>query len=237
MNVPMFQKDKEFHAAGYVGLNHSELQTAYSVDSINGFILNGYVGYRGQKRDTTFSKGLFFEGGYSYSKYLKNKYKVEVIGGYGYGEKKYFEHYACDCFFSFYPNHREVWYDFDNRFHRLFAQINFGAPLSKKPESNAVFAFSLRAISMFYTKYSFFYEKYDLNKSYIYPIEKDYAELKNKTVFLFEPGFTLRFGFNPVYFTYQLSFPALALGQPTIRKYASQLFYTSLGISFKINHK
>lgn len=236
-NVPMFQKEKEVQTTAYIGFDHTELQTAYSFDSIKGIILNGYVGYAGFSRDTTSIKSFFFEGGYCYSKNLNKKRKLEFIGGYGYGKKDYYQHYAYEERFLFSAiEQTEILYDFETRFHRLFAQINYGDNIGKNPESKSTISISLRGLWLFYTKYNFLYKKYDLNKNYFIPVQKDSSVLRNKSVFIIEPSVTLRVGTEPVYFNLQTG-PAFGVGNPSIKEFAYSSPFLRFGISVIIDRK
>ena len=176
-----------------------------------------------------------------HSMYLGSKQKLEFIGGYGYGSKKFYRDYACDCGLLGVHNLSEEIADFNNRFHRIFGQLNFVGFTGKKAESRSAFLLSFRFASLLYTKYLLFYEYYNLDQSYFTPVRKDYAQLRNKMVFSLEPAIGIRFGIRPVHFTLQ-AVPVFFFGDSIIKKYAfdtrsSASLYFRLGLNYALVRK
>jgi len=86
VNTPVFSNKGEFQATVATGTSNFDAQLGYAITDNIAVIANG--SYADQTNDTTdeFHKHLIIEGGLGYYRQISSSARIEVFGGYGFGE-------------------------------------------------------------------------------------------------------------------------------------------------------
>lgn len=171
-NVPLFHEKGKLRLSGVKGYGtyHKsiELQSALSVSDKIGIMANGFIAKGGDKYESNYGEGTYYEAGCGYFKPIGKKFVFETYGGMGLGNVK-----------NYYEDHG--YSDLD--FNKYFLQPSFG--LTTKYFDVAL---SARFCGLYYNNI--------FNRSIQDERENIEYIIANRFSYLFERALTLRMGWK-----------------------------------------
>jgi len=205
VNAPLLSNKNEFQGKLTGGTSGFDNQLSYAITDHIGVMLNGSYNYRNDSAN--YHKHYFIETGVGYYQKLQEAGRLEVFGGYGYGDVKAIE----DDWF--YQNNQLV---ANAYYHRIFIQPSLGAVTN-------VFEGS-------------FSTRYSLVNMHFREGNTNDMSMNNSYISFLEPAITVKLGYKYVKYVAQIGFSVPIYGN-TEQMYSHQPFIFSMGINVKIGQK
>ena len=205
INAPLLSNKNEFQGKLTGGTSGFDNQLSYAITDHIGVMVNGSYNYRNDS--DTYHKHYYVETGLGYYRKLQEAGRLEVFGGYGYGDVKTNED---DWFYQ--NNHLTT----NAYYQRFFIQPSLGAVTNVFEGS---FSTRLVVVNMHFREGN--YDDLLMNNSFI--------------TFL-EPAITAKVGYKYVKYVAQIGFSVPIYGSGN-NLYSYQPFIFSMGINVKIGQK
>lgn len=210
-NTPNLSKKFECNVNGYVGIDHAELQTAFSPAKNIGMFINGYSYiYDKNNKNTNFLEGAF---GY-YHHLIDSTLFLDLYGGYGYGQREHHETSGSE----FLAANNVFYYDIATSYNKAFIQT---ALFFK--QKNFQSSLSVQGYWLFFNYMNVNEKQIHYISNYItvpFELDKKYG---TPTIFNYNVGITNKFGWKNFKFIVQTAITS-AISTPVDGTQTSNLF-------------
>jgi len=224
-NTPLFNKNRQLKATGYIGANHIELQGA--LNPVNHFAVAGNINFGAGIATYDAAAGIY---GYT----ANDRWRYELFAGYGFNTN----YINPSNYISLFSG-TKINYDVNSVYNRTYLQPCIGY-FGNIDMYKLHFSFSASARVSYILFQKFQYREVDVNKTAsannpVYIVNRDY---ENKNLYLLEPCITNKVGRGNLYGILQLQGIIYYSNQVDLRftNFSPRILF-SAGIQYDFNLK